>query len=322
MSKNEHIYAVARVKANEINLLDNATIEQLVSSKDFEAMNKMLVDKGWGDGSEDCKDMIIIEKDKLWSFIREIVQDMSIFDTVRVDKDFHNIKAIIKSEYLGIEDDYSLYQKNSIVPIKEMIDIIKSKNFSDLPEYMQEHARLAYELMFKTGDGQLCDIVLDRACLQTMIDLSKKSSNQMLINYAHMKTAIANIKIAIRGSKIGKDRKFFEMALVPCRSIDINILANMAVQGLESIYSYLETTVFKDAIEAIKMDFAVFECWCDNKIIDMIKKEKYTTTTISPIIAYILARQNEIRTIRILIVSKRNNLPQEEIRKRMRDMYV
>lgn len=321
MSNNEHIYAVARVKANELNLLDNATIEQLVTAKDLEALNKILSDKGWGDGSELCKNMIVTEKDKLWAFIRELVQDMSIFDTVRVDKDFHNIKAAIKSEYIGIEDD-TLYQKNSIIPVKEIKEIVKSKNFSILPDYMENYALEAYEHMFKTGDGQLCDIILDKGCLEAMIILSEKSGNKMLKAYAQTRVAIGNIKIAIRGSKIGKDKKFFEMALVPCRSIDVNILANMAIQGLESIYSYLETTPFRDAIDAIKTDLAVFECWCDNRIINAIKKEKYTPMTISPIIAYILARQNEIRTIRILIVAKRNNLPQEEIRKRMREMYV
>ncbi|MBF1260784.1 MAG: V-type ATPase subunit, partial [Lachnoanaerobaculum sp.] len=56
--------------------------------------------------------------------------------------------------------------------------------------------------------------------------------------------------------------------------------------------------------------------------IKMIKKEKYTTTTLTPIVAYILARENEIKVARILIVAKQNNLPVEEIKKRMRDMYV
>ena len=72
----------------------------------------------------------------------------------------------------------------------------------------------------------------------------------------------------------------------------------------------------------IKEDFASFEVWADNQIIKMIKKEKYTTTTLTPIVAYILARENEIKVARILIVAKQNNLPVEEIKKRMRDMYV
>ena len=84
----------------------------------------------------------------------------------------------------------------------------------------------------------------------------------------------------------------------------------------------METTDFKEAVDAIKTDFAVFECWCDNQIINAIRKEKYTPMTISPIIAYILARENEIKTVRILTVAKRNDLKPEEVKKRMRDMYV
>ena len=91
---------------------------------------------------------------------------------------------------------------------------------------------------------------------------------------------------------------------------------------MEAVYSYLETTVFKEVLDLIMEDFTAFEVWADNQIIKMIKKEKYTTTTITPIVAYILARENEIKVARILLVAKQNNLPVEEIKKRMRDMYV
>jgi V/A-type H+-transporting ATPase subunit C len=41
-----------------------------------------------------------------------------------------------------------------------------------------------------------------------------------------------------------------------------------------------------------------------------------------PIIAYYLARQNEIRTVRIILTAKANDFPEEAIRERVREMYV
>ncbi|WP_455089367.1 V0D/AC39 family V-type ATPase subunit [Peptoanaerobacter stomatis] len=321
MSNNEHIYAVARIRAKEVNLLDSSVIEQLISSNSVESMNRILVDKGWGDGSEKLDNILSVESDKIWSLMREMFEDMSIFDTLRVEKDFHNLKAAIKSEYTKVNDS-SIYLKNGSISVDEIIDAVKNKNFANLPEQIANYPLEAYEIMFKTGDGQLCDMILDKGCLEYIIELSKESKNLLLTEYAQMKVVIADIKIAIRGAKTGKDRKFFDMALVSCDKIDINVLADMAVQGVENIYSYLETTDFKEAVDAIKTDFAVFECWCDNQIISAIRKEKYTPMTISPIIAYILARENEIKTVRILTVAKRNDLKQEEVKKRMRDMYV
>lgn len=321
MSNNEHIYAVARIRSKEVNLLDSQVMEQLISSNSVESMNRILLDKNWGDGTERTDNMLAVERDKIWLLVSEIIQDLSILDTLRIEKDFHNIKAAIKAEFAKIDDD-SIYQKYGSVPIEDIKEAVSTKNFAILPEYMYDAAFEAYEHMFKTGDGQICDMILDKACLESMINLANKSSNSLLIEYAQMKTAIANIKIAIRGAKTGKDRKFFDRALVPCKDINIEAIANAAIQGVESIYTYLENTSFREAVEAIKIDFAVFECWCDNQIINSIKKEKYTSMTISPIIAYILARENEIKTVRILTVAKRNGFMQEEVKKRMRDMYV
>ena len=155
-----------------------------------------------------------------------------------------------------------------------------------------------------------------------IIELAEKSDNHLLKEYAYIRCATSNIKTAVRGAKTRKNKMFFDLALAECKNLNIEQLATAASQGLEAVYSYLETTVFKEVLDLIMEDFTAFEVWADNQIIKMIKKEKYTTTTITPIVAYILARENEIKVARILLVAKQNNLPVEEIKKRMRDMYV
>ena len=43
---------------------------------------------------------------------------------------------------------------------------------------------------------------------------------------------------------------------------------------------------------------------------------------IAPLAAYILARENEIKMVRIILSGKLNGFPDEFIRERLRDMYV
>lgn len=40
----------------------------------------------------------------------------------------------------------------------------------------------------------------------------------------------------------------------------------------------------------------------------------------APLLGYVTARQNEISTVRIIISGKQNNLPDERIRARLRDL--
>ena len=50
--------------------------------------------------------------------------------------------------------------------------------------------------------------------------------------------------------------------------------------------------------------------------------EKYNSFSAGPILAYFLARENEIKTVRIILTGKLNNLSDDYIRERLRKMYV
>ena len=91
---------------------------------------------------------------------------------------------------------------------------------------------------------------------------------------------------------------------------------------MEAIYQYLSLTVYSDAVSALKESPSAFERWSDNLIIKHISPQKYNPFTISPLAAYILARENEIKTVRILLSGKRNDISDDSIRERLREMYV
>lgn len=321
MSSKEYIYAIARIKSKETKLLDSSTIEQLILANSLEGVMKILKDKGWGDSSDDYEEMLNTEIDRTWEFVSEIVDDLSVLDVLRVEKDFHNLKTVIKAEYSKKSVD-GILQKYGSIPLKDIQELMVSKDLNFIPHYMHRYATKAYNYMMETGDSQLCDVILDRGAVEVMLKLAKECGNTLLMEYARLKAVTANIKIAIRGARTRKIKQFFDLALIPCDDLNIELLKNAAMQGLDGVYSYLETTSFAGITDKIKEDFTAFETWADNQIIDSIKKEKYTSTTLSPIVAYIIARENEIKVARIIMVAKKNNIPVEEIRKRMRDMYV
>ena len=172
------------------------------------------------------------------------------------------------------------------------------------------------------NDSQLCDIILDKAALDTIYHKGKESNNELLAQYSEIKVAVANINIAIRSLKTGKSKEFLEQALVECDSLDIQKLSKAALEDIDRIYEYLDTTVYKDAVKAIQASPSSFERWCDNLIIENIKPQKYNPFTLSPLVAYILARENEIKTVRIILSGKRNDIADDSIRERLRGMYV
>ncbi len=322
MSQEQYIYAVARIRSRELALLDKATLEQLLLCKNYEECLKILTDKGWGENpGESAEEMLSTERKKTWLFIRELVKDMSVFDTFLYEKDFHNLKAAIKEVYIRKEIP-NIYMDDGTIDVSVIYEAVKSHDFSLLPEHMRVAAEDAYQVQMHEGDGQICDVILDRAALETLYLKAGESGNELLKDYAELRVVTADINTAIRGAKTGKKKEFFEMALAQCATLDKSELVKASLAGVEAIYDYLLTTVYDDATVALKESFSAFERWCDNLIIKQIKPQKYKTSSISPLAAFILARENEIKTVRILLSGKLNDLPENSIRERLRDMYV
>ena len=145
---------------------------------------------------------------------------------------------------------------------------------------------------------------------------------RQLRDYGEEKTASADVRIAVRGCRTGKSLDFLLRALAPCRTLQAEELAKAAVEGEEALLEYLARTEWAGAAEALQVSFSTFEKWCDDRLMEKIRPQKYNPFTVSPLAAYILARETELRTVRVILSGKRNQLPEEFIRERVREMYV
>jgi V/A-type H+-transporting ATPase subunit C len=203
-----------------------------------------------------------------------------------------------------------------------MLRIVRDKDYSALPEHMRAVVPEAYDTMLHTRDGQLCDIMVDRACLDAIGAAGQKSDAKVIRDYAESLVAVTNIKIAVRAAKTGKSLDFLQKALSPCKSFDVRQMAQAANAGIDSLMEFLPQVGFAEAQEALKDSPSAFERWCDNAQIRAVKPMKYEVCSVGPLVAYVIARQNEIKTARIIITCKENDLPEDAIRERTREMYV
>lgn len=322
MAQNQYTYAVARIRSKELSLLSQPVFDQLLACKGYQDCLRLLAEKGWGkSGDETAEQILEMEREKTWDLIGELVDDMSVFDTFLYGNDYHNLKAAIKQVYIGKEVP-NIYISNGTMDSQLIYKAVKEHDFSLLPEYMRECAEEAYQVQFRTGDSQLCDIIIDKAALEAIYEKGKISGNDLLKEYVELKVAASNINIALRSWKTGKGIEFLKRAFANCDSLNKEELMKAVLEGEEKIYHYLESTVYKDAVEEIKKSPSAFERWCDNLIIRHIRPQKYNPFTLSPLAAYILARENEIKSVRILLSGKRNDLSESMIRERVREMYV
>ena len=318
-----YTYAVARIRALEVSLFSNAVIEQLIACQSYEQCIQFLAERGWGDNdtSADAERMLKREEEKIWQVMKELSIDMKKFDVLSYPKLFHNLKAAIK-EVCTEDTGRDMYYEDAAVPGKEMLEIIREKDFGRLPGIMSSVAAEAYDTLLHTRDGQLCDIMIDRAALDAIYKAGMEAEDKIIRDYAESAVAVADIKIAVRSQKTAKTIEFMKRAMAQCKSISVDQLSRAALNGPEAIRDYLAGTEYAGGAEALAESPSAFERWCDNRIIQTISPQKYESFTIGPVVAYVLARQNEIKTVRIILSGKRSELPDDSIRERVREMYV
>jgi V/A-type H+-transporting ATPase subunit C len=322
MADNEYLYAVARIRTKESSLLNKSDLDQLMNCKNEAACLRLLADKGWGKtGDENAEQILSVERDKTWSLIAELVEDMSVFNTFLYGNDFHNLKAAIKQIYTNTKGDGIYINQGTISP-EVIVQAVKEHNFNSLPEHMRSCAEEAYQIIMHTGDGGLCDVIIDKASLETTLQKGKATNNELFAKYSELKVAVADINIAIRSCKTHKDRAFMERAIAQCETLNKSELIDAAMNGIDAIYGYLLTTMYDDAVAALKESSSAFERWSDNLIVRHIRPQLYNPFTISPLAAYIIARENEIKTVRIVLSGKRNDISDSQVRERLREMYV
>ena len=323
MGNTKYTYAVARIRALEVALFSDAVIEQLLSCKTAAEALQFVVEKGWGDmADQDDPDVVLRrEEEKTWEVIKEVAPDASVFNVLSYPKLYHNLKAAIK-EVCTEEKNRHIFYDDVAIPGDEMLEIVREKAFTRLPDYMQHVAADAYETLLHTRDGQLCDVMIDRATLDAVYAAGKASKAQIIRDYAESTVAVADIKIAVRSQKTAKSIDFMKRAMAECDSVSVDQLSKAALSGKEALRDYLMGTAYAEGAQALLESPSAFERWCDNRMIEMLKPQKYEAFSVGPLLGYLIARETEIKTVRIILTGKQNGFSDEAIRERIREMYV
>ena len=319
----DYAYAVARVRSNELSLLTEADTEQLIEAASYDEAMQKLADSGWGEVSKDTDYAVYLEDHfaSHWAFLEEILDDVHELDLLLIQNDMQNLKAALKNLLLPDPAD-GVYSKATVYDTDAIVEAVKVKEWGDLPEFMQAPAQEAYDVLTTTSNGQLADAIIDRATLERILYLGKKSGSSVLANIAERKVATANIKTALRCANTGKTRDFIDFSLAECETLNKVTLTDAALNGADTVLNYLEMTDYKEGAEQFRESTSKFEKWCDDLLMECVSEAKYTPFGVEPIVAYYVASDAEVKTARIILSAKKNNLSKDLIRERVRTLYV
>lgn len=311
MSSTEYASAVAAVKAMESSLLTHSDIEQLISARSSSDFRALISSKAGEDQS-------LV---RVWEMLRGFAPGCKELEILIYRNDFHNFKAALKA-LLSNRDAAQYYIEPTNLDLNGLSETISSKEYDNLPQYMRNTAAEAYELLTGTLDGQLSDSLIDAAALRAMQDAAEETGSSFMIKYAQLTTVCADIKTAYRCALMGKSRSFLEIAVCGSSELDKESLVRAAQTGKDGLFGFLDTTAYGELGNLLKESPAQFEKRCDDIIIEHAESARLHAFGFEPLAAYYIAKETEIKNIRILTVCRECGADRETITERMRKLYV
>ena len=328
----DYLFSTARVRSVEKNMLTRERAEKMIDAKTAEDAIKVLDDCYYGNVNEltdvnDYEKLLSEEHKKTYDFIISIAPELSYFNMFLYPYDYHNLKVIMKSEYLGIDASETLINTGSI-DVKTLKYSVRERDFSNLTDSMESALKEIIEDFPKNNDPQIIDIILDKYCYDEMLKSAEETNNQFIIDYVRMQIDTINIKSYVRLRKMNKSWDFFTKIFLNGGKIYEQVFIKNYDESFDKFAEYLSAFDFKEIFiegtEALEETgkFTTLEKLLDNKLIEYIKSAKYVPFGIEPLVGYLIAKDNEIKIARIILAGKTAGISPELIRERLRETYV
>lgn len=315
-----------RVRALERYLLNHDRAERMLEARTADEAAKVLLECGYGEiapvTQQSVEAAISEDRARLYKLMTEICPETGLVDVFRVRYDYHNIKALIKSEATG-ENAEALLTDAGRVPVAKLLDIYRNLSFSSLPPDMREVTVDARELLARSGDPQMSDFLLDNACMRAMLELAKPSP--FLTGYVRLMIDSINLRSVVRADRIQKGPDFLRLILCPGGNVDVSRITGLLLSGgqLEDVFSggLSEAAAVGAPVMRSAMPLTEFERLCDDALMRYLRKARYIAFGEQPLAGYMAAKEAEATAVRTIMTGRLAGVPAEAIRERLREYY-
>ncbi|MDO4535620.1 MAG: V-type ATP synthase subunit C [Clostridium perfringens] len=334
MDSMQFLQLIPRIRVYEKRLLDRSKIERMMDGSSAEESLKVLQETDYAifmneiKRPEEYETLLSKELVRLYETMYKASPIKDLIDAMAVKYDYHNIKVLIKGKIL--KEDFS----HMLIPVG-MIDISLLKNailgesLRGLPKYMEKCIEEINSKFEESKDPQVIDIVADKYLYAHINEIirSKDLNDKYLDRYINSIIDLNNLKTLLRVKKQQKSVNFLLDSLVPGGTIDEKKYRAMFLENTENIPNHIlgqYNSIVKEGIVSFVSTGSVslFEKLIDNYLMKMIKEAKLITKGLEPVLAYMHAKESEIKQVRTIMVGKLNNIDKEVIRERLRDGYV
>ena len=225
------------------------------------------------------------------------------------------IRRLVTGKPLGLD-----YSNAGSVPAEEFEDILQKENYERLPEYLQDTVEMAVLGYYENKDIRRIDYNIDRMHYQWRIGHAEELGCVFIVSYGRIQVDMYNICTMLRLKMAQREEKefFFSGGYV-----DIDKFVQGLTVPYESVSALFFATPYYEIIEEgvrylhSEQSFLKLEQQCEDYVMGFLKTSREIAAGPQPLLAYFLEKEAEIRTVRMVLTGKKNNLTPQLILDRL-----
>ena len=330
MDRMDYGQSVVTIRVLEKRLLTKNRLERMIESETCEEVLKLLSETEYSQDMTDIQNIRDYEKilkretERVFTLVRNMSKNKEVVDILSLKYDYHNLKVLIKSKVFEKDNTNLLMNAGTI-------DITKFKTKSetqslDLPEEILE--AIAEIKKEENLTPQKIDIIVEKYYFKNLVNLSKKIDVKVITDYVEGLIDFQNIITLFRVQKQNRDAKFLDSVIFEGGTISKDkIVASLNDSSETILNKFKKEKLGPYLVKGVEVfnetkRLSEFEKISDNYLMELNKESKYIVFGPEPLFTYLVAKEREINAIRLIMVSKINNISSEKIRERLRDTYA
>ena len=326
MNKEAYLCLSAMLRARETRMLTADRAARMLEASGFEESVKLLADCGYEDlsglNAAGIDAALSERRAAIFAELENLVPDKALVELFRLKYDYHNAKAVLKGEAMGV-DPLRLMSSSGRVAPEKLKAAFDEERVSDLPPVLGAAMVEAGSTLARTANPQLADFELDRACFDEMKAIAAELDNPFIAGYVKLLVDAANLKSAVRTARMRKSADFLSSVLIK-GGADVDRIAAADGDGLAAIFAHtpLEKAAAAGAEAIAGGSMTVFELLCDNAVNDYLRSAKLVSYGPEVVAAYVAAVETEITAVRMILTGSLAGVDAETIKERLRDLYA
>ena len=306
MNRNDFILPVSMIKVQEKKLLNEDRLIKMLETNSFKEILRILNDTDYSYSiattmqDDEYEKIINGELERVFKFTREISKNnQEIVDLAALKYEYQNLKLLLKDKG-NVLDVYNI--STGIIDKEELMN-----NFNEVKKYK---------------DLKEACIKLDKMYLKHLLKLANSTNIPLFIDYAKISIDRYNIVTFLRLKKQNRNVDYLDDILVDGGSISKEELSKVYFTNTYVLlFKKKIATKTWDTFEK-NGDILEIEKIFDNMIISLAKEYKYITIGPEPIFTYIIAKEYELKALRLIMSAKLNDINIELVKSRLRGVYV